>query len=133
MHLDYNHAKKYVNHWGSNLNSDAQKQLKIFTDLSKNTQRILSAAREQERSVLIPSLAFFANYQGERTLEGRNASTIHDFLWYTVVNMHHPENGTAMQIVLEVKLVAMSIKLFIVCVLLVGASQISQDGKATAY
>ena len=28
--------------------------------------------------------------------------------------MHHPENGTAMQIVLEVNLVAMSIKLFIV-------------------
>ena len=28
--------------------------------------------------------------------------------------MHHPENGTAMQTVLEVNLVAMSIKLFIV-------------------
>ena len=28
--------------------------------------------------------------------------------------MHHPENGTAMQTVLEVDLVAMSIKLFIV-------------------
>ena len=28
--------------------------------------------------------------------------------------MHHPENGTAMQIVLEVNLVVMSIKLFIV-------------------
>lgn len=76
-----NNAKKHDNHWSPNLVSDAQTQLKTCTDLCKNAQRILSATREQERPVRIPTLAFFASYQGEFTLEGRNAGTIHDFLW----------------------------------------------------
>ena len=73
--------KNHDNHWNPNLVSDAQTQLKTCTDLCKNTQRILSATREQERPVRIPTLAFFANYQDEFALERRNTGTIHDFLW----------------------------------------------------